>query len=149
LDDPCETGERELKELRTLIQNNLAVDNIAHERIEESLSRVITAHEVQLGVAAEKEKGESSLKKQVFALLLLLLAQTAAGTSWIVAKFDRVETDILNNTAHYREYQAIGNRWGHDIDARAVKIQSDIAKIRERLNSHLQHNHHRASPGKE
>jgi len=88
----------------------------------------------------EKHAATTSIKKQLFALVILFLSILTGLVSWFTLEIRETQEDVSQNTAHFREFQAIGIRWGDDIDARAEHMQEDIRNIRRQMNEHQRNN---------
>lgn len=98
------------------------------------------AYETELKVrnARDEEKAvaEKSLRKQIFALVLVFLSILSGLVAWAAMEFNEIKRDVSANTAHFKEFQAIGIEWGDAIDERAEGFKEDIKQVRHRLNTH-------------
>ena len=111
-----------------------------HDVILTKLMAYDTAVQVQAARDEEKQKADKSLKRQVFALFLVFLTQTAALIGWGVTRFDKLHDKTEDNARHFTEFQAIGIEWGDAIDERAHDMQDDIKELQKL---------HRRQPGKD
>lgn len=56
--------------------------------------------------------------------------------AWAAVEFRDIHRDIANNTAHFREFQAIGIEWGDNLDARDAEFKEDLRQLRRLVNEH-------------
>ena len=100
----------------------------------------LSAYETELRVRntrdEEKAKAEQSLRKQIFTLAVLFMSILSGLVAWAAMEFNELHHDIGANTAHFREFQAIGIEWGDNIDERAQGFKEDIRQLRRSLNEH-------------
>ena len=88
----------------------------------------------------EKDKAEKSLRKQIFALVLVFLSILSGLVTWAAMEFNELHRDISENTAHFREFQAIGIEWGDAIDERAAGLKEDIRLLQRQMLEHQRNN---------
>jgi hypothetical protein len=84
----------------------------------------------------ERNKAELRLRRQVAALAMLFMTVSIGLVSWGARQAHDLHKDVAANTAHFREFQAIGIEWGDAIDERAAGFRDDITRIRQQLNEH-------------
>lgn len=98
------------------------------------------AYELELKVRnardEEKATAEKSLRKQIFALVLVFLSILSGLVAWAAMEFNDIKRDVSANTAHFKEFQAIGIEWGDAIDERAAGFKEDIRQLRRQMNEH-------------
>jgi len=111
-------------------------DEAAHAEILIKLRDYETAMLVFNARNEEKDKAEQGLRKKVFALAVLFMSILSGLVAWAAMEFNELHHDISSNTAHFREFQAIGIEWGDAIDERAEGFKEDIKQLRHRLNTH-------------
>lgn len=116
-------------------------DEAAHAVILTKLHDLETELRVKNARDEEKFAAATSIKKQLFALVILFLTILTGLVSWFTVEIRSTQKDVSENAAHFREFQAIGIRWGDDIDARAESMQEDIRQLRKRLHEHRQNKH--------
>ncbi len=122
----------ELREIREYLRANAN----EHAGIMSQLAAYDTALQVQAARDEEKEKADRNLKRQVFALFLVFLTQTAGLVGWGVSRYDKLHDGMEENARHFTEFQAIGIEWGDSIDERAAGFKEDIRQIRKQMNEH-------------
>jgi hypothetical protein len=128
--------DRDLRELRDAIDRQRAEDVVAHGEI---LTQVVALDKDLLVTHArdeEKALSEKSLRKQVFALALLSISMAAGLITWAAGEFRDLHQQVNDNSSHFKEFQAIGIRWGDDIDARDKAMQDDIRQLQVHDHSH-------------
>lgn len=135
--------DREIREVKATLEKwESAYVQFAKEdrEVHEQILSKLTAYEISAKVQAarddERSKAEKSLRRQVATLFLALLLQAAGVVGWMVAEFRAVHRDIAANTAHFREFQAIGIEWGDAIDERAEKMVQEIRELRREVHQH-------------
>lgn len=111
-------------------------DDAAHDMILDKLSAYETELRVRNARDEEKAKAEQSLRKQIFTLAVLFMSILSGLVAWAAMEFNELHHDIGANTAHFREFQAIGIEWGDNIDERAQGFKEDIRQLRRSLNEH-------------
>ena len=84
----------------------------------------------------EKDKAEQRLRKQVFALALVFLSILSGLVTWAAMEFNELHHDISENTAHFREFQAIGIEWGDKLDEKDAELKEDLRLLRRLVNEH-------------
>lgn len=127
---------RRLREALASVEAERREDDKAHAVILTKLAGYETELRVSNVRDEEKSKAEGSLRKQVFALLLLFLGTWTGAIAWAAAEFREVHHEIGQNTAHFREFQAIGIEWGDNLDARDAEIKEDLRQLRRLVNEH-------------
>lgn len=132
---PPDTGlDDELHELKEEIRKQREADVVAHGDILSELHKYDTKLQVSGAHSDERLKAETSLRRQFFALSLLVLSTATGLVAWAATEFRSIHRDVQENTTHFTEFQAIGIRWGDDIDARAVEMQLQIRDLRKQVN---------------
>jgi hypothetical protein len=130
------------------VQSSLRDEIVAQRQEDEAAHAVILGKlhdfetELRVRNARDEEKLASgtSIKKQLFALIILFLSILTGLVSWFTLEIRETQENVSENSAHFREFQAIGIRWGDDIDARAEHMQEDIRHIRRLMNEHQRNN---------
>jgi len=56
--------------------------------------------------------------------------------AWAAMEFGELHRDVAANTAHFREFQAIGIEWGENLDARDAELKEDLRLLRRLVNEH-------------
>jgi hypothetical protein len=84
----------------------------------------------------EKDKAETKLRRQLAALAFLFVTTATGLVSWGATQAHDLHQAVNDNTAHFKEFQAIGIRWGDDIDARDKAMQDDIRQLEKMLHEH-------------
>jgi len=126
--------------LRDEIVKQRQEDETAHAVILDKLHDFETELRVRNARDEEKFAANTSIKKQLFALVILFLSILTGLVSWFTLEIRETQENVSENSAHFREFQAIGIRWGDDIDARAAHMQEDIRTIRRQMNEHQRNN---------
>ena len=111
-----------------------------HTLILDKLHSYETEARVRNARDEEKDKAEASLRKQIFALVLVFLSILSGLVTWAAMEFNELHHDISENTAHFREFQAIGIEWGDSIDERAAGFKEDIRLLRRQMLEHQRNN---------
>lgn len=122
--------------LRDEIVKQREMDEAAHAIILDKLHAYETELKVNNARNEEKDKAENALRKQVFALSVLFLSILSGLVAWVAVEFNELHSDVAGNTAHFREFQAIGIEWGDAIDERAAGFKEDIRQLRREMNEH-------------
>jgi len=120
------------EEIRLLHQR----DAEAHQAILDKLSRYETELQVSNAISKEKSVAERALKRQVLTLSIAFLSIMVGLVAWVATEIRDIHRGVAENTAHFREFQAIGIEWGDAIDERASGMREDIRRIRQQLNEH-------------
>lgn len=128
--------DKALRELREAIDKQREADLEAHSIIMEKLS--LFDKDLLVTHVREEERltAEKSLRKQVFALTLMFLSMVAGLVAWVATELNEIHDQVHENTAHFREFQGIGIRWGEDIDARDKAMAEDIRQLERIVNEH-------------
>jgi len=113
-------------------------DDAAHTMILDKLRTYETEMRVSNARNEEKDKAETKLRRQIAALALFFVTTATGLVSWGVMEARDLHQGINDNTAHFKEFQAIGIEWGDAIDDRAEHFHDDLKELRQRLNSHQQ-----------
>ena len=108
-----------------------------HTLILDKLHTYETELKVRNARDEERNKAEQSLRKQILTLAVLFMSILSGLVAWAAMEFSELHQDVAANTAHFREFQAIGIEWGDAIDERAAGFKEDIRQIRRSLNEHL------------
>lgn len=129
-------------EIRRLREALVSLES-QHEQNENAHSAILAklqTYEVELRIAnvraEERGRAETSLRRQVLALALLFLSTASGVVAWAVTEFRDVHDAISNNSAHFREFQAIGIEWGDNLDLRDKEIKEDLRQLRRLVNEH-------------
>jgi hypothetical protein len=122
--------KQELRGLRATLEK----DAEAHSLILAKLTVYETEIKVANARSEEKDKAEVRLRRQVLTVSLAFLGILAGLVTWASTEFRDIHRDVAANTAHFREFQAIGIEWGDAIDERAHDIQEDIRQIRRTIS---------------
>jgi hypothetical protein len=120
-----------------------AADEEAHQAIMDKLTHYETELQVANAIAREKSGAELALRRQILSLSLAFLTIIVGLVAWVSTEIRDIHRDVAANTAHFREFQAIGIEWGDAIDERAATFRDDIVRIRLQLNEHQQRNHNK------
>jgi len=128
--------DRFLRELKEEVRRQREADVEAHGDILAKLDALDKDLLVTHAREDEKAKSESSLRRQMFALALLFLSVLSGLVAWAAMEFRGLHDDVSNNTAHFREFQAIGIEWGDAIDERADTMKEDLRQLRRLVNEH-------------
>ena len=107
-----------------------------HTLILDKLHSYETEARVRNARDEEKDKAEVSLRKQIFALVLVFLSILSGLVTWAAMEFNELHHDISENTAHFREFQAIGIEWGDKLDEKDVELKEDLRLLRRLVNEH-------------
>jgi ferric-dicitrate binding protein FerR (iron transport regulator) len=121
------------QELRSL-RETLEKDAEAHTLILAKLNVYETEIKVANARSEEKDKAESTLRRQVLTLSLAFLGILVGLVAWAAVEFRELHHDVSANTAHFREFQAIGIEWGDAIDERAAGFKEDIRQLRRKID---------------
>jgi len=111
-------------------------DNEAHDAILDKLNVYETELRVANVRAEEKSAAEKALRRQVLTLSVAFLSIMVGLVAWVATEIRDIHKDVAANTAHFREFQAIGIEWGDAIDERAEDFKEDIRRIRKQMNDH-------------
>jgi len=126
----------ELRELKEELRKFREADMEAHTSILDKLSildkDVLIAHVRD----EEKDKAETKLRRQIAALAFFFVTTASGLVSWGVMEARDLHQRINDNTAHFREFQAIGIEWGDAIDERAEGFKEDIRQLRRTVHEH-------------
>lgn len=117
------------------------IDEAAHAEILSKLHDYETTMKVFTARVEERDKAESGLRRKLFGLTVLFLSLLSGLVAWVAVEMRELHRDVANNTAHFKEFQAIGIEWGDAIDERAKGFRDDINELRKRLNLHIQRHH--------
>jgi hypothetical protein len=126
----------ELRALRGAIEAQKSADIEAHAAILAKLGVLDRDLLVTHVRDEERSKSELRLRRQLAALTMLFLSILAGLIGWAATEFRDIHRDIANNTAHFREFQAIGIEWGDNLDLRDLEIKEDIRQLRRLVNEH-------------
>ena len=111
-------------------------DEQAHDAILDKLNVYETELRVANVRAEEKSAAEKALRRQVLTLSIAFLSIMVGLVAWVATEIRDIHKDVAANTAHFREFQAIGIEWGDAIDERAEDFKEDIRRIRKQMNDH-------------
>ena len=114
------------------------LNDVAHQDILDKLKDYETELRVANAREEEKAKAEKSLRRQVMMLSMTFMSIMVALVAWAATEFKDLHKDVAANTAHFREFQAIGIEWGDNLDAKDAECKEDLKELRHRLNSHIQ-----------
>jgi hypothetical protein len=128
--------DRDLRELREAVQRQMDSDRISHTDILEKLTALDKDLLVTHARDDEKSRAEQSLRKQILTLAVLFMSILSGLVAWAAMEFSELHRDVANNTAHFREFQAIGIEWGDNIDERAEGLRDDLRQLRRLVNEH-------------
>lgn len=126
--------------LRDDLERQRQTDEAAHAMIMDQLHALETSVHIRNARDEEKDKAEGSLRRQIFALVLVFLSIQSGLVTWAAMEFNEIHRDVAANTAHFREFQAIGIEWGDAIDERAVGFKEDIRQLRRQMLEHQRNN---------
>ena len=133
----------EIVEMRKALmasQKNMEQSYVRNEDDHKILMTQMAAYDTEIKVRnardEEKDRAEQSLRKQVFALAVLFMSILSGLVAWAAMEFNELHRDVSENTAHFREFQAIGIEWGENIDERANGIKEDLRQLRRLVNEH-------------
>lgn len=128
--------DSELRELKGELRKFREADVAAHTDIINKLS--VLDKDLLITHVREEEKGkaETKLRRQLAALALFFVTTATGLVSWGVMEARDLHQAINDNTAHFREFQAIGIRWGDAIDERAEGFKEDIRQLRRTVHEH-------------
>jgi hypothetical protein len=51
-------------------------------------------------------------------------------------EFGELHRDVAANTAHFKEFQAIGIEWGDKLDETDADLKADLRQLRRLVNEH-------------
>lgn len=122
--------------LRDEIVKQREMDEAAHGMILDKLHDYETEAKVRNARDEEKDKAEKGLRKQIFVLTLTFLSILTGLVAWAATEFREIHRDVAANTAHFREFQAIGIEWGDNLDARDAELKEDLRHLRRLVNEH-------------
>ena len=122
--------------LRDEIVAQRQADDIAHAAILDKLHDYETALRVDKARDEERAKAEGQIRKQVSAAVVMFMSLMTGIVAWAALEFAQIHRDIAENTAHFREFQAIGIEWGDNLDARDAEIKEDMRQLRRLVNEH-------------
>lgn len=142
-----QSQDREIRELRNAVLRYTQDNEAQHSSIINKLHDYETEMKVRNALLAERDKTEGRLRKQVFALSMGFLTLVASLVAWTAVEFRDLHRDVADNTAHFKEFQAIGIEWGEAIDERAAAmrsimdthvqaLQEDLRQLRRLVNEH-------------
>jgi hypothetical protein len=121
------------QELRAL-RETLEKDAEAHVIILSKLRVYETEIKVANARNEEKDKAEVTLRRQMAALAMLFMTIAIGLVSWGVTQAHDLHQAVNDNTAHFKEFQAIGIEWGNAIDERAEGFKEDIRQLRRKID---------------
>jgi hypothetical protein len=123
-------------DLRDEIELQRQTDEAAHAMILEQLHALETTAQIRNARDEEKDKAENSLRKQIFALVLVFLSIQSGLVTWAAMEFGELHRDVAANTAHFKEFQAIGIEWGDKLDETDADLKADLRQLRRLVNEH-------------
>lgn len=126
----------ELRELKEEVRKQREADVEAHGTILAKLGELDQDVLVTHVRDEEKNKAELRLRRQVFTVALVFFSLLTGLVAWAATEFRDIHRDIAGNTAHFREFQAIGIEWGDNLDARDVELKEDLRHLRRLVNEH-------------
>lgn len=125
--------ENTLKEQFAAIRK---ADDEAHTAILDKLHDYETALRVDKARDEERAKAEGQLRKQVSAAVVMFMSLITGIVAWAALEFAQIHRDIADNTAHFREFQAIGIEWGDNLDSRDAEIKEDLRQLHREVDAH-------------
>jgi hypothetical protein len=126
----------ERPDLRDEIRAYRDADDAAHQTILDKLGSYETDLQVANAIAGEKSGAERALRRQMLTLAVAFLSIGIGLVAWVSTEIRDIHRDVAENTAHFREFQAIGVEWGDAIDERAAGFHDDIDSIRKQMHEH-------------
>ena len=128
--------DRVLRELRLAIDKQREADRSAHGDILKKLEAL--DRDVMITHARDEEKAlaETRLRRQVGLLATLFMTIAIGLVSWGTTQAHDLHQDVADLQSHFKEFQAIGIRWGDDIDARAAEQAKDLRDLRNLVQQH-------------
>ena len=128
--------DRALRELKEALLKQRITDEAAHAAILEKLN--VLDRDVMITHARDEEKtlAETRLRRQVAMLAALFMTIAIGLVSWFTTQAHDLHQDVADLQSHFKEFQAIGIRWGDDIDARAGEQAKDLRDLRKLVQQH-------------
>ena len=135
----------DLRELAAEIREFRKADIEAHTSLEKHMNTIATRQSTMTAVTEERVKSDSSLRKQVFALVFLFLTTAAGMVGWAVAEFralhasveehtDELAREIKANSIHFSTFEARGRKWGEGLDAKDKEHDEQLRELRHRID---------------
>lgn len=128
--------DRDLRELREELRKFREADVAAHTSIIDKLSVLDKDVLITHVRDEEKDKAETKLRRQIVALAFFFVTTASGLVSWGVMEARDLHQAINDNTAHFREFQAIGIEWGDNLDRRDAEFREDLRQLRRLVNEH-------------
>ena len=128
--------DRDLRSLRDSIDAQRKADVEAHGHILEKLSAFDKDLLISHVREEEKSKSEIMLRRQISTLAMLFLSILVGLVAWAATEFRDLHQSVNDNTAHFREFQAIGIEWGDNLDTRDQEFKEDMRQLRRLVNEH-------------
>ena len=121
-------------------RKNMELSYVRNQDDHAAIMTKIVAYDTGLAVSVardeEKSAAEKSLRRQVLTLTLAFLSIIVALVAWAATEFRDIHRDVAENSAHFREFQAIGIEWGDNLDARDAEFKEDLRQLRRLVNEH-------------
>jgi hypothetical protein len=130
----------ELRKELSVSRKNMEISYVRNEDDHQSIIDKLSTLDKDVLVThvrdEEKDKSEVRLRRQIATLAMLLVSIAIGLVSWGVTEAENLHQAINDNTAHFREFQAIGIEWGDNLDVRDKEIKEDLRQLRRLVNEH-------------
>ena len=137
--------DQELRNLKDAVNAQKKADIEAHANILAKLNEFDRDLLVTHVRDEEKEKSEKALRRQILTLAVVFFGTLSGLVAWAATEFRDLHSDVSNNTAHFKEFQAIGIEMKVALDATDEDIQQDLRQLRDLVQRHQinkdEHNH--------
>ena len=137
--------DHELRDLKDAVDAQKKADIEAHANILAKLNEFDRDLLVTHVRDEEKEKAERSLRGLVIRLTAGFITVIVALASAFIIEVRDIHQLVNNNTAHFKEFQAIGIEMKVALDATDEDIQQDLRQLRDLVQRHQinkdEHNH--------
>ena len=125
---------REIQELRHDLEQNQKDDQVDHQVILDKLAALSLEQRTSSVLQNERASAEGTIRRQVFALLLLFLTTVAGIIAWVESEFSDIHDDISNNSRIFSAFEARGIKWGEQLDKTDADMQEQLRELRRRIN---------------
>ena len=111
-------------------------DVAAHARIENKLDAFDRDLLVSQVRGEEKDRSEKALRRQILTLAVVFFGTLSGLVAWAAREFHDLHSDVADNTAHFREFQAIGIEMKVALDETDNDIQTELRDLRALVQRH-------------
>lgn len=134
---------REIRDLRHDFEIRWKEDAADHRSLMEShramLEKItnLTLEQRTYGVKQdERLASDTTIRRQVFALLLLFLTSIGGVIAWAEGQLNHLQDDISEQSAFFSAFEAKGRKWGEQLDQKDAEQQRTLRDLRRRVNEH-------------